>query len=142
MKILGLYNNLSKNIKRCFDIAKVASSYSNAKIYSKRVGVSLFNGNKLVSIGFNIYGYSHTLYSGIRNNNIFDKCIHAEWNALLKRQYYKDNNLSIFIYRELKNGSVGCSKPCSICQKLINIAGVKNIYYINLNGYFVEDKIR
>lgn len=40
--------------------------------------------------------------------------------------------------RFLKNGSVGLSKPCPICQLLLSNFGITHILYTNKSGLFVE----
>jgi deoxycytidylate deaminase len=139
-----IYKNIDElpnSWKIGFDQAKNSLQFCVAPHHAKKIGSALFNGNKLVSIGYNLYDKSHTFYSGIRNFLDHDKCVHSEMTALVKRQYYGDNNLILYIYRELKNGTIACAKPCNICMKLIKLAGVKRIRYTSNNNLYMEEKI-
>ena len=49
--------------------------------------------------------------------------------------------VSIFTYRELKNGKPACSRPCIACMALIKDLGIKNIYYIDESGNFVKERV-
>ena len=45
---------------------------------------------------------------------------------------YKDidfHNLKLFVYRELKDGSIAMARPCPSCMALIKDLGIKKIYY-------------
>ena len=49
--------------------------------------------------------------------------------------------VSIFTYRELKNGKPACSRPCVTCMTLIKDLGIKNIYFIDENGNYAKGKV-
>jgi deoxycytidylate deaminase len=134
-------DDLPNSWKLGFWQARNARMFCIAPHYSKKIGAALFNGNKLVSIGYNLFNKTHTFYSGIRNFLDHDKCVHAEMTALVKRQYHDDSNLILYIYREHLDGTIACAKPCSICMTLIKLAGVKRIRYTDLKNKFVEEKI-
>ena len=51
--------------------------------------------------------------------------IHAEYAALLKCDWKKAHR--IFVARYGKDGRPLLSKPCSICMKAIELAGIKEI---------------
>ena len=65
--------------------------------------------------------------------------IHAEEAVVLKtRKELKDYVL--LVYRRKKVGD-GTSKPCKKCRKLIEIAGVKKVIYLNEFGDYVMEHI-
>jgi deoxycytidylate deaminase len=127
--------------KRGFYVAKEARLFSITNHYSQKIGSALFNGNKLISIGYNMYHKTHTAYGHHLSYLDHDKCIHSECVALCKRRYFNDYNLILYIYREHADHTPACSKPCRICHALIKLAGVRKIRYIDKNGFFVEEKI-
>ena len=51
------------------------------------------------------------------------------------------SNVSIYTYRELKDGTIACSRPCPACMALIKKLGIKTIYYTDECGNFVKEKI-
>ena len=127
--------------KRGFEVAKNASLHSNGPSKGRRMGTALYSGNKLVSIGFNQYYKTHPKYRISIKNVEITKNIHAEMSALIKRQYYTNKNLIMYIYREKDNGELGCSRPCELCYEMLRLAEVKRVCFINENGVFVEEKL-
>lgn len=131
-------NTLNKSWRKGFEIAKAVIQYSDGKTPGRRLGAALFNGNKLLSVGFNKLGQSHP----IGFNGKHDRSIHAEVAALIKRKHYDDTgNLIMYVYRENYNNVPVCSKPCSMCEALMREAGIKRVRYINSEGIFVEMKL-
>jgi deoxycytidylate deaminase len=128
--------NLSKRWKTGFNAACVARNLSNGPTPGKRVGAALFSGSKLLSIGYNNYGQTHPdAATGQHNLNI-----HAEHMALIKRRHREDVNLIMYVYRETSTG-VGCSMPCNNCRKLLIVANINRIRYIDQTGEYVEVKL-
>lgn len=81
---------------------------------------------RVLSIGKNSYVKTHTMmYSlGIAVGRP-EKCfLHAEVDAIIKCK-----NLSkahkIFVYRVMRNGEYGFAKPCPVCARAIELAGIK-----------------
>ena len=68
-----------------------------------------------------------------------DKC-HAELNVLKRIQFLDIDfsKVTLFIYREYKNGSPALAKPCLACEKFINDLHIGKIVYTADNGYVVE----
>jgi deoxycytidylate deaminase len=124
--------------KRGFDAAKAARLYSNGERPGRKLGAALFNGSNLISIGFNIYAKTHPSVHA----KLFDKNIHAEHAAVIKRQHYDNgNNLILYVYRENSEGSPICSKPCPSCQAILALANVRRVRYIDERGQFTEMRI-
>ena len=124
--------------KNGFDAAKSALVYSDAPIFSKRMGAALFSGSNLVAIGFNRYNSTHpkAVCKG------FNKSIHAEHRAVIKRQHYDNSfNMVMYVYRENHKLEPVCSKPCSNCCLIMKEAGIKSVRFIDTNGQFNEIKL-
>jgi deoxycytidylate deaminase len=70
-------------------------------------------------------------------------CVHAELAAILATKGASLNGASIFVTRIMryKQQSLGISKPCDECMKLIKFNGIKNVYYTNYEGSWVVQKI-
>jgi cytidine deaminase len=123
---------MTKNWLRGFEIAKTASLHGIAPRKSRQVGAALFSGSKLVAIGMNRYNYTHPEAKW---------GIHAEHSALIKRRYYTDQNLIMYVYRELADGKPACSKPCLTCLHLIKESNVRAVRFIDENGVFKQIQI-
>ena len=68
--------------------------------------------------------------------------IHAELSCLLPLMNRKDidfRDVSLYIYREYKDGELALSRPCASCMRLIAELGIRNIYYTNLGGFSHEE---
>ena len=126
---------ITKSWKRGFDAAKAARLYSNGERAGRKLGAALFSGSNLISVGFNIFTKTHPSVQ----YETFDKNVHAEHAAVIKRQHYDNgNNLIIYVYRENAEGKPVCSKPCPSCQVILALANVKRVRYINDKGQFTE----
>jgi deoxycytidylate deaminase len=127
--------------KRGFSIAKIAKNYSNGQRLGEKMGAALFSGPILVAFGFNIWDKTHTASAGKRYN----QNVHAELHCLLKRKYYSDKDLTMYVYREKMrlDGTItlGNSKPCERCINNMRLAGVKTVRYYNESGNPEEMKL-
>jgi deoxycytidylate deaminase len=63
--------------------------------------------------------------------------LHAESAALLKAK----QGDTVIVIRILRNGDLGCSKPCERCMKHMQERNIKEVYYINWSGEIVSEKI-
>lgn len=132
--------------KRFFQIAKEISFLSDFKI--ARVGAIVVENNRIISTGHNSMKtrplqHKYNIYRHFDNYKNSIARQHAEIDALspLIGKDIEWKKVSIFVYRELKNGKKGCSKPCEACSKLIRDLGIKNIYYIDEYGNFIKEKV-
>ncbi|MBQ4060577.1 MAG: hypothetical protein IJD46_00985 [Bacilli bacterium] len=132
--------------KRMFNIAKEISKLSDFR--GPHLGAVVVEGKRVISTGYNSYKTSplQHQYNFYRKFDDYKNSIasqHAEINALnhLIGKDIEWDKVSIFIYRELKNGEKACSRPCAACSKLIKDLGIKNIYFIDENGYYCKEKI-
>lgn len=131
--------------QRFFNIAKEMSQLSN---FSRaRVGAVVTSGKRILSASCNstktrplqFYYNKYRNFEDYKNSN---SCEHAEISALspLIGKEIEWDKVSIYTYRELKNGKRGCSKPCPACSKLIKELGIKTVYYIDEDGDFIKER--
>ena len=73
-------------------------------------------------------------------NRYLPSLAHAEITALAKIRYLDIDfsTVSVYVYRELRNGSLAMSRPCPACIKEIREMGIQNIYYTTPEGYCHE----
>lgn len=124
--------------KHARNIAKM-SDYPRHKI-----GCIVVYDNKIIGMGFNSKK-THPLQK-VYNVERFScdntpHCMHAEVHALAGLIHNKAINwkkVSIYNYRETKDGCLAMSKPCPSCMKLIKDLGIKDIYYTSNDGYVYE----
>jgi len=60
--------------------------------------------------------------------------LHAESACIIGHGMDNCDGLSLLVLRVLKNNQVSLSKPCIICQRVIEDAGLKSVYYTDVNG--------
>lgn len=68
--------------------------------------------------------------------------VHAEIAALtpLIHSDIDCSQASIYVYRELKDGTISCSRPCEACRTLIRKLGIQNVFYTDWDGSFVKEE--
>lgn len=127
------------NIDKFFTLAKNASTFSDFERI--KIGSVLVYKNKVISVGWNMkksHPYQKILNKyGKYNQDKIHNYLHSEINCLLNIKDLNVNwiKVSIFIYREDKNGNLAMCKPCSSCIKALKEKGVKKIFYTDQNGY-------
>lgn len=109
-----------------FDLAKKLSR--NSTHYQHKLGAVIVKGNKIVGVGFN------KLKTNSKSNHLYHSH-HAELDAILNANTSDLTKMSIYVYRETKDGSLGSSKPCRFCEKLIASYGIKEVFYTDKAGY-------
>ena len=135
---------LSKRHKAYFKAAKVISELSDFPRVS--VGCVVVYKHKIISSGYNSNKTNPTQKRlNIHRFNVDTPAtIHAEVAALLPLINRKDinfNDVSLYIYREYKNGNPALSKPCPSCLALIRQLCIKKLYYSGDNSYINEELI-
>ena len=88
--------------------------------------------------------YFYNRYRIGQKSNIMSKPprSHAEVN-LLRRIRFLDidfSRVSVYIYRELKNGKLGMARCCPACMEALKSLGIKKICYTTDVGY-AEEKL-
>ncbi len=133
---------LTKSHRAYFKAAKVISELSDFP--KVNIGCCAVYKHKIISSGCNSIKTNPTQ----KRLNIYrfdadtPATIHAELSCLLPLINRKDINfrdVSLYIYREYKNGELALSRPCPSCMKLITELGIRNIYYTNLGGFSHEE---
>lgn len=139
-----------KLIKRGFKVAKGARNASDWK--GPKLGASIIYKNKVLAMGWNKHKET-TLQKKFNkyrhfDANVYKNCEHAEIHAIRNLLHdYKVSEMdmskvSIFIYREWKNGMPALAKPCPACEMAIRNLGIKHVFYTGENSvvYEVYDK--
>lgn len=132
---------LTKREIAYFNAAKAVSSLSDHKY---KMGCVIVNKHRIISSGFNSETKCHRIQAELDMNEYkmhSSGKIHAETSALLSLRHIDLSKASIFIYRELKDGTKALARPCPCCQKLIRRAGIKHVYYTGNNSLIYEELI-
>lgn len=120
---------LDKKIIYYLDIAKKESQKST--YHKTHIGAVITQKNKIISRGYNKlrrHKYSRFSKHGCT--------LHAEVDAIINAPKGKLNGSTIYIYRELKDGSAGLSKPCKFCMASLVHKKLRRVVYSNNdNGY-------
>lgn len=131
---------------RFFNMAREVSYLGN---YTKaRVGAIVTEGNRVISSGHNSsktspLQYKYNQYREYEDTNIHLAKVHAEVAALspiISNPEIDWSKVSIYVYRETKQGVRSCARPCPACMKLINDLGIRNIYYTDWNGNYIREE--
>lgn len=128
-----VYFNVAKNVAELSDFKRV--HIGCCVVYRHRIISSASNSTKTHPLQrkLNKYRFDEDIYHPL----------HAETRALLPLINRKDidfSDVSLYLYREDKNGNIAPSHPCPSCEALIKKLGIKNIYFTN-NGGFSHEKI-
>ena len=129
---MTLHTKLSSSWLKGFQVAEAASLYATAPRVGLRIGAALYSKSILLSIGFNTFNVTHPEADRCIE---FDRNIHAEHRAIIKRQHYGSSNLIMYVYRELFDGSTANCSPCKRCQFLMKEAGVKRVRFTQCSGF-------
>lgn len=128
--------NLTKFMEKAKDISKLST-------YPKQnLGCVMVYKNRVIGVGWNC-DKEHPLqkhYNKLRGFNV-DECrntVHAEISAILNtRDMDIDwSKVSMFIYRETKDGNMALAKPCEACSKAIEDLGIQDVYYSSRDGIY------
>ena len=128
-----------------FRMAKNASTLSDEPRKRHRVGCVVVDKKRVISSGYSSMKTSplQKKYNRERFTADTPHTLHAETHAL---KHFVNNHtvdmskVSVYIYRELSDGSTGMARPCPSCMKLIRDLGIKHIYYTTPDGY-AEEKL-
>ena len=133
---------LTKSHKEYFKAAKAMSELSDFPRVN--IGCVAVYKHKIISSGCNSTKTNPTQ----KRLNIYrfdadtPATIHAELSCLLPLINRKDidfGNVSLYIYREYKNGELALARPCPSCMKLITELGIRSIYYTNFGRFSHEE---
>lgn len=115
-------------IKRAIELAR-----DNPEEKHKHACVIIDKKGNIISEGANTLSKSHPVQAHWAKKARKEKCIwlHAEIHALVKCH---ETPYALFVARIMRNGNIGMSKPCKICQAAIQTAGVQIVTYTTANG--------
>lgn len=134
-----------RHIKRFFEMAKRASEFGEHR--RNKLGCVITYKNRVISVGWNLQKENpmQKEYNKCRGFDVdrYSNYIHAEIKALISiRDIDIDwSKVSVFTYREYRNGEMAMSRPCPACMRAILDMGIKNVYY-TCKGKFVHEMIQ
>lgn len=104
--------------KGYFRLARLLSLHSDCN--PKMGAVIIKNG--IIGVGFNMKkkrpGFIH----------LDSNSLHAEMKALINAGF-NVKGCSIYVYRELFDGSPALARPCPACMRKLRNHGIKKVYY-------------
>ena len=107
---------------RAMKLAQKMSYHSQHRV---RIGAIVLKGKSIVGTGFNKVHKTHPLITG----RTAYKHIHAETAACIGIDRHLLDGGTMYVYRELRDGSVGLSRPCCDCEALMRELGIKSVRY-------------
>lgn len=86
---------------------------------------------RVIGVGTNSYTKTHPLAFKAASTlgTPWKVFVHAELAALLEARKASTEAHSISVERYLKDGTPALAKPCSVCMKLIEDFGIKEVKY-------------
>lgn len=127
--------------RRIFKVARaLALTSSHLKA---RIGAVVLSGRDIVSVGVN-GRKSHPLqrhYNALRfTDDSASHLMHAELEAIVRaRAFLRDDDNSIYVFRELKTGQIGMSRPCVGCMQALRDHNIKHVHYTTDLGFAYEE---
>jgi len=112
-----------------FKLARRMASYSDH--HTHKIGCVVVKKNRVISTGYN------KLKTHPKSPHKYNT-IHAEFDALVGLGLDKTTGAEVYIYRELKNGSMATSKPCNSCLSILHKLSIAKVHYTVYNGYNTE----
>ena len=92
-----------------------------------KIGAVLVKGGRVISLGVNKIG-SHKRFITPHRNNYSH---HAEVDAILNISKESSRGATLVVAGQTASGSLINVKPCYTCSKLLNLAMVKRIVYLD-----------
>lgn len=124
-----------KKLKRLCDIAievaKTSEGVGGSSGKNFKVGAVLYNSSGILATGINSYRTSPRLIRYYLYPHY-----HAEALAILRAGFRLCKGASLVVARIRKDGSLGLSKPCGECQKLIKLTGIRSVLYSTPDGFY------
>jgi hypothetical protein len=81
------------------------------------------------------------------NSSVFYKLLHnIELNnnekKNIKRARRKFSQISLIVIKSSVTNKLGSSRPCNMCLHAMKILHIKYVYYSNVNGEIIKEKIK
>jgi len=111
-------------------IIKYAIQEAQKSEFKFRHGCVIFKGSKIISTGYNEVRYCKRLDYRYKK---WINSLHAEQRTIL----FTNANIkrcSILVVRINKNNKLVNSKPCKVCQSLMQDVGITKIHYSDKDG--------
>ena len=127
--------------QRYFDLARNVSTLSDFQRI--HIGCVVLYKGKVIGSGYNCCK-SHPLQRRYNRERFSEDStphsMHAELHALcgLRGASIDWNKVILYVYRQRRDGSLGCARPCKSCLKLIKDMGIHHICYTTDDGYAEE----
>ena len=130
-----------------FDVAKAVSKTSSYNAY--KIGAVIVNKKEIISVGCNVKK-THPMQkklNPLRYSNWDDVSpklhhfLHAEMSAIIHSDNKDLSKMSIYVYRETKEGKMANSRPCNACMQALREKGIKRIFYTTPYGFCEETLI-
>ena len=131
---------MTKTERAMFRAAKAMSTLSDHK---NKIGCVIVNKHRIISSGVNSRTKCHKTQALLDKERFGCDCpgkVHSETAALIPliRDGVDLSRASIYLYREHKNGTLACARPCSRCERLLRRCGITKIYFTIENNYKME----
>lgn len=122
---------------------KAAESISQLSNHRCKLGCVVVNGHRIISSGHNSTDVTHGFQARLDKKFFGCECagiLHAETSALLPliRDRVDLSRATIYVYRKMKDGSMGMARPCPRCMSVIKSCGIKYINYTTADGFASE----
>lgn len=131
--------------ERFFDIAKECSYKSDYHGNAKIGAVAVFKGSIIAkSCNSDKTSPAQSHYNQYRfegsDVHYYPPRLHAEMRLVAKIKYLDIdfNKITIYVYRELKDGSAAMARPCAACTQALIDLGIKHVCYSTPTGYCEE----
>jgi tRNA(Arg) A34 adenosine deaminase TadA len=121
------------------EVAVAVARTSNSDNY--KIGCVVVNSRGgIISTGVNSLTKTHPIQAmwarkGGEPARVF---LHAEIHALIR---CRETPYALYVARVTRGGKLGLSKPCPVCSLAIKEAGVKKVYYTDVDGSVSEYEV-
>lgn len=132
---------MTKSERAYFNAARAVSELSDHRC---KIGAIVVLKHRIVSSACNSDCKTHPLQKRYNRYRFAEdtphKC-HAELLALLPliKNGVDLSNASIYTYRQHRDGSLACARPCPSCMELIKDVGITRLFYTTEDGFARED---
>lgn len=122
---------------------KAAESMSLLSNHRCKIGCVVVSSHRIISSGHNSSNKTHAFQAKLDKRFFGCECagyLHAETAALIPliKEGYDLKDATIYVFRKMKNGKMGMSRPCPRCMSVIRECGIKNINYTTEFGFASE----
>ena len=106
-----------------------------------KIGTALVRGKRIIGVGFNQNKTSPAISRDIYKYSLCDK-LHGEMFIIFKalRNGTDLKGTKLYVARKNTQG-LSMSRPCPLCWSLIVENGIKEVFYTNLEGIWVSERV-